>query len=600
MANETHQLGKAVVPIRAALGDLDADLSDARGRIEGALGGIAKGALGIAGGLFGVGAAVTGALGSLASQAAPLEGVQRAFQGVATDADGMLASLRAGAMGMASDAQLMEQYNQAAQLVGVTFADQLPDAMQYLTKVAASTGTDLDYMLGSLVNGVGRLSPQVLDNLKVQVSLAEAMAKAAEMAGVEETQLTKAQIQAGMAAVTLEKLAENTATMPDITDNAATAMAQFTAIMENTKDQAGMVLLPLLKEVVGVFGGLAEQYGPLLVETMGRLAEMLGPLLGSALETLLPAVMSLLDALLPLGETIIDSLMPAFSSVLQVVVQLAATLIGALAPVLEAVLAAVLPVVVALVEMFAPVLQELATSLLPVLMPLIEGLAEILGRLLVAIMPVVQTLLEELTPVFIEIIEAVLPPLIDLLLVLLDLFVTYVEATLPNFIAVLEMILPVVGELARILAEVLGKALTALTNIIETVVNPALQYLIDHLFKPINEILDRMVIGVKSITDWFAKLGDTIRELDLPSWLTPGSPTPLELGIAGIGDELTRVTGLLGRFDSGLSMSVVQGSAGGRWNGDIVINGSTDPQTTATAVIRALQDRGIMPMTSMR
>lgn len=209
-------------------------------------------------------------------------------------------------------------------------------------------------------------------------------------------------------------------------------------------------------------------------------------------------------------------------------------------------------------------------------------------------------MIDQLVPVIIQIIEAVLPPLIDVLLILMDLFLEYVEATLPNFIALLEMILPVVADCALILSAVLGKALEALAAILDKVVRPVLEFVIEHLFKPINELLDRMAIGVKTITDWFAKLGEQIRKLDLPSWLTPGSPTPLEIGLSGIGDQLTRVTGLMGRFDSGLSMSVVGGAAGGQWNGDIVINGAGDPQSTAAAVIRALQDRGIMPMTAMR
>ena len=139
MAGET-QLGKAVIPIRASLDDLDRDLSSARGKITGALGGLGRG-IGVAGAaILGAGTAAVGVLGSIAVQTAPLEGVQNAFQGIATDADGMLASLRDGSRGMIADAELMRQYNQAAQLVGVTFADELPDAMGYLGKVSAATG----------------------------------------------------------------------------------------------------------------------------------------------------------------------------------------------------------------------------------------------------------------------------------------------------------------------------------------------------------------------------------------------------------------------------------------------------------------------------
>ena len=51
--------------------------------------------------------------------------------------------------------------------------------------------------------------------------------------------------------------------------------------------------------------------------------------------------------------------------------------------------------------------------------------------------------------------------------------------------------------------------------------------------------------GVEGITSaiqdaiaWLSDLADTISKLSLPDWLTPGSPTPWEIGLRGIGDAL--------------------------------------------------------------
>jgi len=681
MANET-ELGKAVIPIRAALDQLDGDLSDARGRVNGALGGIARVAGVATTAIVGGGIAAAGALGSLAAEAAPLEGIQNAFAGITGDAEGMLSALRDGALGMATDADLMESYNSAAQLVGKTFADQLPDAMGYLGQVAAATGEDMGFMLDSLVKGVGRLSPQILDNLGIQVNLTDAVANWAAESGmaatatinntdamhdmgikISETEaalaiavqrqseftdatsesarmaaqlkidkltqdlddyqmeleglseahgttyedfdalaesMTKAQQQEAMMAETMRLLAENTADMPDIADNAATKMAQLESTMANLKAEVGMALLPVFTEVMGIFGELMTTYGPMLTDVMAQLGTLLGDVIGGALETLIPSFVSLMETLGPLAESLMGALFPALAAVLEAVIPLAAALIGALAPVLEAVLQAVLPIAVALIELLAPILADLATGLIPLLVPLIEGLAEIFGRLLMAVMPLVETLLTELMPVFLQIIEAVLPPLIDVLLILLDLFVEYVEATLPNFIAILEIIMPLIGDLAVIVAEGLGLALRVLAGILDTVVRPAFQWVMDHLFYPLLDILERMKAGLEGVTGWFKNLGKTIGDLELPPWLIPGSPTPLEIGLSGIGDQVARVTGLLGGFDAGLSMSVMGGGSGGQWSGDIYINGAGDPQATAAAVIRALKDRGMMPQTSFR
>lgn len=147
---------------------------------------------------------------SLAKDAAPVEGIQNAFNGLAADVEGgsgaMLAALKESSLGMIEQTDLMKSYNSAAQLVSKDFANQLPDAMKYLTKVSAATGTDMNYMLDSIVKGVGRLSPMILDNLGIQVDLTMATDRAAEMYGVAADALSKEQIQAGMMNVVLEKL----------------------------------------------------------------------------------------------------------------------------------------------------------------------------------------------------------------------------------------------------------------------------------------------------------------------------------------------------------------------------------------------------------
>ena len=226
MADESI-LGSAVVAIRASLDQLGKDLEGAKKQVQGtlkkiedtpfvklgakvneSLGTIAKVGLG------GVTVAAAGALagmGKLATDALPLQGVADAFAGITENASEALGVLREGSLGMVRDTDLMQSYNQAAQLVSKSFADQLPDAMQYLSKVSAATGEDMGFLLDSLVKGVGRLSPMILDNLAIQVSTSEATERAAKMFGVEASALTKTQSQAGMMSVVLEKLQANTA-----------------------------------------------------------------------------------------------------------------------------------------------------------------------------------------------------------------------------------------------------------------------------------------------------------------------------------------------------------------------------------------------------
>lgn len=290
MALEAN-LGKASVAIRATLDKLDGDLSDARGKVDNAVGRIAQGAgkrlqqigtmalsgIGVAtGAVAGLGAA----LGKITVDAAPVQGISDAFEGMAESAgysqDEMLSALKRGSSGMVSQRDLMMSYNKAAQLVSTEFATQLPDAMQYLSKVSAATGQDVGFMLDSLVTGVGRLSPMILDNLGIQVSQAEAVERASEMYGVQASELDKAQTQAGMMNVVLEKLAANTESMPDVTESAAAKMAQFKATMQDTKDQIGVALLPVLATLMTTLGKLAESVLPPLTDFIeGTLAPAL-------------------------------------------------------------------------------------------------------------------------------------------------------------------------------------------------------------------------------------------------------------------------------------------------------------------------------------
>jgi hypothetical protein len=307
-------LGRASVAIRATLDKLDGDLKQAHGTVDSAVGKMVRLAgkgftlMGTAA-VAGIGVA-TGAvaglaatLGKLAIDAAPVEGISSAFDGLAESAgrgaDEMLDALQRGSAGMVSQRDLMLSFNKAAQLVSTDFATQLPEAMGYLSKVAAATGQNMDYLMNSLVTGVGRVSPMILDNLGIQVSLADATARAAAMYGVEEAALTKAQQQAGLMAVVLERLEANTAAMPDTTESAAAKLAQMRARVRDVKDEIGLAFLPTLTTLLGVVGDLADRFLPPLL----NIIEELGLKVATGAEAVAEFVGALLD-----GESPVEAL----------------------------------------------------------------------------------------------------------------------------------------------------------------------------------------------------------------------------------------------------------------------------------------------------
>jgi hypothetical protein len=212
------------------------------------------------------------ALTKLAVDAAQVEGAQMAFEGLAQSAgqsaDELLDALEKGSSGMIAQRDLMKSYNLAAQLVSTDFAQTLPDAMQYLSKVAASTGQDMDYLLSSYVRGIGRLSPLILDNMAVQIDLTETYDAYAAKVDKATDALTKQEKQMALAEATLAKLAENTAALPDLTETAAAKMAQLKAMLRNMRDEAGMALLPVLSDMLSTLGKIGEKALPLLVNLL--------------------------------------------------------------------------------------------------------------------------------------------------------------------------------------------------------------------------------------------------------------------------------------------------------------------------------------------
>jgi len=322
--------------------------------------GLAAVATGAAAAVAGVGALVVG-IGKLALEAAPIQGVKNAFEGLTESFEGgsaaMLAALKESSAGMITNRDLMMSFNTAAQLVSKDFAKQLPDAMQYLSKVAAATGQDMGYMMDSMVRGVGRLSPMILDNLGIQVDLTEATAAYAKELGVEASELTKTQQQAALMNQVLAKLAINTADMPDATGSAAATMAELKATIQDTKDAIGMAFLPALQELMKPLAELAQDLGPQIIAWAREAGIWLG-------ENLPPAIESVRMGLAEIGQFITETAIPAFEAIVgwlkenfePILAGLAAILLVVVVPAFIAWASAAISAAVATIAALAPVL----------------------------------------------------------------------------------------------------------------------------------------------------------------------------------------------------------------------------------------------------
>ena len=65
----------------------------------------------------------------------------------------------------------------------------------------------------------------------------------------------------------------------------------------------------------------------------------------------------------------------------------------------------------------------------------------------------------------------------------------------------------------------------------------------DRDFQPGRDAVKRVVDSFQWMWDKIVEVGQALKEMKLPDWLTPGSPTPLELGLIGINRAMDELAG---------------------------------------------------------
>lgn len=548
------------------------------------------GAIGATAAVGGI-AALSAGLVKLAVDSLPLVGIRDSFNALTSDiiggSEGMLAAFDEATGGMLSHAEAMESYNLAASLVSETFAQQLPDAMGMLAKVSAATGEDLNFLVQSLTRGVGRLSPMILDNLAIQVDLNTAYSDYAAEIGKSVDSLTKQEQQTALMNQVMALLAENTAAMPDVTGTAMASWAALGSTLKNFRDEVGMELVPILGDVLGpLLSTLSESVLPRIMdgfrrflptlqaigyvlaaiadgdiivfwetlgnllgeEVVGKIRELAGVLTGFYTETIKPFVEEhaeeLKGAFLGVG-TLLGGVQVA-GAIAKVV-----GLLGAINPIVALIIGAAALLGAAWAGNWGGIrdrLMEVWATVQPVL-------SELWDWLKVKIVEGVQTAAQWFE-------ETLIPALSSLW----DWINTYIMPVLEGLVDVLGAILtPIVEGLANVFTEVLLPAIREigdwLGNLFENTIKP----LADQIRIIAEELLPRFA-------DWLHEVAEKIRNMELPDWLTPGSPTPFELGLRGIGDAFRDLSrGAIPAFSSatgGISAPGVGGGGGGQ----VVIN----------------------------
>jgi hypothetical protein len=224
--------------LRKELGDVKKQLSDTEKQVETSgskMSNVFKN----------IGAAVLGAFAvrevvafgrEVEALARKAEGVEKAFKNIANA--GTLEELRKATRGTVSDLQLMQNAVKANNFQ--IPLDQLGKLFAFANQRARETGESVDYLVDSIVLGIGRKSPLILDNLGISaIRLREEFkGLGVESAGVGD-----------VAAAVGRIIDEEMGKAANSTTEAADAADRAAATYENLKVELGKKLTPVLTQM---------------------------------------------------------------------------------------------------------------------------------------------------------------------------------------------------------------------------------------------------------------------------------------------------------------------------------------------------------------
>lgn len=289
-------------------GRLGTSAEKAAGRMS-TLGDIAKTAIGFAVGTVAVKAIgkLTGVVGEFITVGPALVDMEDAFISLAETyglaADEMLWNMSEAAKGTISNSKLIAAANKAligsGKELGKEFGVALPRLLEMARASAKATGDDVGFLFESLVLGIKRSSPMIIDNTGLQLKLGEAQEAYAESLGVTVEELSAEQKQLALLNATLEAGEGMVSAMGSETMTATEKMAKLRAQFQNIRDEIAKFLVPVFEKILDLIGPLATRLSRELYPAFGKIIEVVGKIssrVAPAFDTVSSVVSKLAEA----------------------------------------------------------------------------------------------------------------------------------------------------------------------------------------------------------------------------------------------------------------------------------------------------------------
>lgn len=414
-----------------------------------------------------------------------------------------------------------------------TAAQSTIDLTSRAADMASVFNTDVDQALLAVNSALkGEFNPLEQFGVKLNQADINARAMAMGLADAEGNLDNNARAQAALAII-MEQTDKISGDFQNTSDGLANSQRILSAQFGDVAAQIGNLLLPFVTQLVQWISNLVTWFGNLSPATQG----------------IIVVILILVAAIGPL-LLIFGALITAIGAIIPILVTVAGVITG---PILVAIAA-----VIAIVALFAAAWANNWGGIRDIIMNVWNNnikpaFAQIVAFLQVAIPAAIA--------VVVKFWEGVLLP------ALMKVWDFIKKNIIPLFLALAGLLGAVVGKAVEALAglwqNVLQPALEVVWSFIKTkllpvIVNflgPKLQWLADKVLPALKGAFDGIVKVIKIVVDWIKELADKIANLELPDWLTPGSPTPFELGLKGIASAMSKLTKQqLPSFEAGLDI----------------------------------------------
>jgi len=190
----------------------------------------------------------------LAKQGAVVADQLDAVKTRVSNAEEVIAKVRASTTDIVDDASIVKGIA-LFDAFGLEMA-QLPGLMEQASKTSLRTGESVDFLVESAIKGVARMSPAIIDNLGLQITLADATQAAADKFGVEADALDATQKKAGMLSLVLKKLGEQNKDI-DLNNSRVASLQRAEVAIINLKNEAAVGLVNAFTDVEQSIGRMA-------------------------------------------------------------------------------------------------------------------------------------------------------------------------------------------------------------------------------------------------------------------------------------------------------------------------------------------------------